>query len=61
MKIISFVLGIMISYFIIKIFIKNNQHGYNSKDIKKLELSNGKIKYKLIPVTYTCVYDIKHH
>tara|TARA_B100001250_G_C19317942_1_gene579165 strand:+ start:292 stop:477 length:186 start_codon:yes stop_codon:yes gene_type:complete len=60
MKIISFVLGFFIAYFIIQIFIKTKEHGYNSNDVKKILLSDGKIKYRLIPVTYTCIYDINH-
>ena len=61
MKIISFIFGIIISYFIIKIFINNKEHGYNSNEIKQLLVDDGKNKYRLIPVTYTCIYDIHHN
>ena len=60
MKIISFIIGIIFSYFIINLFIPNEEHGYNSNDIKKLLVNDGKNKYRLIPVTYSCVYDIHH-
>jgi hypothetical protein len=60
MKILSFSIGIIFAYFIIKIFVNFKKHGYNSTDIKNIILNDGKNKYRLIPITYTCIYDIKH-
>ena len=34
MKILSFSIGIIFAYFIIKIFVNFKKHGYNSTDIK---------------------------
>lgn len=60
MKILSFGIGFILAYFIIKIFINTKKHGYNSNHIKKILLTDGEIKYRLIPITYTCIYDINH-
>ena len=60
MKIISFIIGIVFSYLIINLFISTKEHGYNSNDIKKIKIDDGNNKYRLIPVTYSCVYDIHH-
>ena len=59
MKIISFCLGIIFAYFIIKIF-KTKLHGYNSTQIKNLEFKKDNDKFRYIPITYTCIYNIKH-
>jgi hypothetical protein len=61
MKIISFIFGTIISYFIINFIIKTKKHGYNSNHVKKILISEGSIKYRYIPVTYTCIYDISHN
>lgn len=60
MKILSFSIGFIFAYFIIKIFVNFEKHGYNSTDIKNIILNDGKNKYRLIPITYTCIYNIKH-
>ena len=56
MKILSFILGICISYFIIKCLNKETYHGFNSNKIKNQILKIKNKKYRLIPVTYTCLY-----
>lgn len=56
MKILSFLLGLLISYFIIKSIFKKNYHGFNSNKIKNTILKSKNNKYRLIPITYTCLY-----
>ncbi len=60
MKILSFSVGFIFAYFIIKFFVNFEKHGYNSTHIKNIILNDGKKKYRLIPITYTCIYNIKH-
>ena len=56
MKILSFLLGLLISYFIIKSIFNKNYHGFNSNNIKNRILKSKNNKYRLIPITYTCLY-----
>jgi len=60
MKIISFIFGVILSYFIINFIIKSKKHGYNSNQVKKVLINDGNEKFRYIPVTYTCIYDINH-
>lgn len=56
MKIFSFILGILIAYFIINSLYKDKFHGFNSNKIKNQILKSKNNKYRLIPITYTCLY-----
>lgn len=56
MKIFSFILGILIAYFIINSLYKEKFHGFNSNKIKNQILKSINNKYRLIPITYTCLY-----
>ena len=56
MKILSFIFGVIIAYFIINSFYKEIYHGFNSNKIKNQILKSKNNKFRLIPITYTCIY-----